>query len=284
MSTLTPDLNQTSTKKRNRHKLFIPRPDDFGPKELDDLHLHLLERMALNGVVPTDQFFMLDADDPRSQDKYRRHLEYLFHAGLAIRLKRMNAPVLYRCSPKGGRVLPEAGRIDRNKIPRNIRNDSQNYYWRHSIMRGDFRARYISLLRERKLPIPEFHGPQLFRIKLRAGEREEVRTAESDDYLVSPSGTGSIVEVHRMADDYKLSQKVLTYLNFEDQGGASYLGVRDLKVLIITDSPDRVQKLLCLIRARIAWFIDQAVYLQEHHNLARPVWVDPAGVYHSLFD
>jgi len=183
-------------------------------------------------------------NDPKTQDKYRRRLEYGFHAGLLIRLRpstRENAPMLYRLSQKGGRVLHAAGLLDRDKIPKNIKNDAQNFYWRHSIMRGDFRVRYTRLLRERKLPVPDFKGPQMYRVVLRDRGREEVRTAESDDFFISPSRIGFIAEIHRMADDHKLNQKVLTYAHFEAQGGAAYLGVRDLKCLIITDSPEKVE-------------------------------------------
>src|SRR5687768_2739976 len=105
------DFNTTQQQKkqtRKRHRLFNPRPDDFPPKERDDLDLHLYLHTALNGVMHTKQYFMLDGvDDLRTQDKYRRRLEYGYHAGLLIRLRpstRENAPMLYRCSPKGGRV------------------------------------------------------------------------------------------------------------------------------------------------------------------------------------
>jgi hypothetical protein len=40
--------------------------------------------------------------------------------------------------------------------------------------------------------------------------REDVRTAESDDFFIRPSRVGFITEIHRKADDYKLNQKVLT--------------------------------------------------------------------------
>jgi len=285
------DFNTTQQQKkqtRKRQKLFTPRPDDFPARELDPLHLHLLAQTALNGVMHTKQYFMLDGrDDVRTQDWYRRRLEYLFHAELLIRLRpstRENAPMLYRCSPAGGRVLHTAGLLDKDKIPRNIRNDSQNYYWKHSLMRGDFRVRYTRLLRERNLPLPDFKGPMLFSVNLKDRGREEIRKGESDDYFVSPAGRGFIVEVHRRADDWKLNLKTLTYLDFAMQGGASHLGVKDLNILIITDSPDRVQKLMRLIRARMAWFVNQDDYLKNYQNLARPMWVDPAGDCHSLLD
>jgi hypothetical protein len=151
-------------------------------------------------------------------------------------------------------------------------------------MRGDLRVRYIRLLRERTLPIPEFKGPQLFRVVLKDRDKDDVRTAESDDYFVTSAGHGFIVEIHRKADDWKLNQKILTYTHFEAQGGAAYLGVKDLKVLIITDSSDRVQKLMRPIRARMAWCVNQDDYLQDYHSFAPPLWVDPAGEYHSLLD
>jgi len=73
-------------------------------------------------------------------------------------------------------------------------------------------------------------------------------------------------------------------MHFESQGGISYLGVNGLNVLVITDSPDRVQKLMRLIRVRMAWFVNQDEYLRDYQNLTRPLWVDPAGEYHSLLD
>jgi hypothetical protein len=117
--------------------------------------------------------------------------------------------------------------------------------------------------------------------------KEDIRTAERDDYFAASSRTGFIVEVHRMADDWKLHRKVLTYTHFEAQGGASYLGVKDLKVLIICiicDSTERVQRLMRLILACMAWCVSQDEYLKDYKALAQPVWVDRAGQYHSLFD
>ena len=154
-------------------------------------------------------------------------------------------------------------------------------------MRGDLRVRLTRLLRERQMPVPEYQGVTSFRVTLKHATRgkDAVRTAESDDFFTMPaSNIGFIVEVHRKADDWKLHHKCLTYLDFKAQGDASYLGVRDLKILVVSDSPDRVQKLLRLIGIRMAWFVDQAVYLQEYGNLARRVWVDPTGDYHSLLD
>jgi hypothetical protein len=192
--------------------------------------------------------------------------------------------MLYRCSPAGGKVLHTAGPIDKDKIPRNIRNDSQNYYWKHTVMRGDFRCRYERLLRERNLPAPDFKGPMLFSVKLKDRGRQEIRKGESDDFFMSPTGRGFIVEVHRKADDWKLNVKVLTYVDFLMQGGPSHLSVKDLNVLVICDLPDRVRKLQSLVRARMAWFVNQDDYLKNYQNLARPVWVDPAGDYYSLLD
>jgi hypothetical protein len=61
---------QQKNKTRERHKLFTPRPDDFPPKELDDFDLHLYLHTALNGVMHTKQYFVLDGvDDPRGEDK-----------------------------------------------------------------------------------------------------------------------------------------------------------------------------------------------------------------------
>jgi hypothetical protein len=161
LTTIQTEKEKTKAKQtRQSHKLYIPKPVD--PKELDELHLHQLEQIHFNGVMSTDQLFILDgADDLRTQDRERRHLGYLFHSGHLIRLKpttRKNAPILHRCSPKGGRVLHAAGRIDRQKIPRNIKNDAQNYYWKHTVMRGDLRVRLTRLLRERHLPVPEYQG------------------------------------------------------------------------------------------------------------------------------
>jgi hypothetical protein len=132
------DINTTEqTKKpRKRHKLFTPRPADFPPRELDDLDLHLLKQTALNGVMHTHWYFMLDgAETPNEQDRYRRRLERLFHNGLMIRLRpntRENAPMLYRGSPKGGRVLHAAGIwtiCHEHEI-----SQSQHYQWRDQFL------------------------------------------------------------------------------------------------------------------------------------------------------
>jgi hypothetical protein len=34
----------------------------------------------------------------------------------------------------------------------------------------------------------------------------------------------------------------------------------------------------------MAWITDQTIYVQEYQALARPVWADPAGQRHSLFE
>jgi hypothetical protein len=81
---------------------------------------------------------------------------------LHIRLRpntRENAPLLYRLSPKGGRVLHATGRLERDRIPKNIKGDAQNFYWQYTLMRGDFRCRYERVLRERNLHKPGFKGP-----------------------------------------------------------------------------------------------------------------------------
>jgi hypothetical protein len=44
---------QKTKQTRERHKLFLPRPDDFPPRELDDLDLRLYLHTALNGVMHT---------------------------------------------------------------------------------------------------------------------------------------------------------------------------------------------------------------------------------------
>jgi Replication-relaxation len=209
MSVAEFDFNTIQQQKkhiRKRHKLFTPRSDDFAaPKEFDDLHLHLLAQTALNGVMNTQQYFMADGvEDLKTEDKYRRRLEYLYHSGNLIRLRpsiRQNTPMLYRCTPKGGRVLHAAGLLDRDKIPKSIKNDAKNFFWKHTVMRGDFRVRYARLLREHKLPTPDFKGPYMFRVVLKDRGKEEVRVGESDDFFLSPSRTGFIVEVHRKADD-----------------------------------------------------------------------------------
>jgi hypothetical protein len=68
---------QQQKQKRTKHRLYVPRPDDFAPKELDDLALTIYLLIALNGVMSTAQVFIyLGIEDNRKeQDLVRLRLE-----------------------------------------------------------------------------------------------------------------------------------------------------------------------------------------------------------------